>query len=404
MAKSHTVLEVFIASPGDVGPEREVLENVVSEFNLTWGDKHRVRLEILKWETHSRPAIGEDAQDVINRQIGDEYDIFLGIMWGRFGTATARADSGTEEEFQRAYDRLNNGDRVQIMFYFKDAGIPPSKLDGEQIAKVQTFKKKIADEYGGLYYQFESTDDFQTKARIHLSKVVQDWLDSNSGAIESKTVAKTVELEAEEYNPLANLSALDASDVEEGVIELVDRGTEAMDEVIEIVNRMALATTDLGDKFTQRTAEAKAISQKNDRKSAKRVANNAANDIEVFVKRMSVEIPEFYKQNAIFTESFSSVALIAEKERNEDEEDVEAALNGMQAYRNAIDSSSGNLIEFRKVLSELPRATTQFNQARRRAVAIMDDLLTQLRMASSQAKDIEDLLRRLLKTDADEPQ
>jgi len=129
MAKTHTVLEVFIASPGDVAPEREVLESVVSEFNLTWGDRHQVRLELLKWETHSRPAMGEDAQDVINRQIRDGYDIFLGIMWGRFGTATARADSGTEEEFQRAYDRLKNGDRVQIMLYFKDAGIAPSKLD-----------------------------------------------------------------------------------------------------------------------------------------------------------------------------------------------------------------------------------------------------------------------------------
>lgn len=404
MAKAHTVLEVFIASPGDVASEREVLENVVSEFNLTWGDRHRVRLEILKWETHSRPGMGEDAQDVINRQIGDEYDIFLGIMWGRFGTATARADSGTEEEFQRAYDRLKNGERVQIMFYFKDAGIPPSKLDTEQIAKLQTFKNKIADEYGGLYYQFESTDEFQTKARIHLSKVVQDWLGSNSGMIGSKTVAKTEEPESDEYNPLANLSALDACDAEEGVIELVDRGTEAMDEVVEIVNRMALATTDLGDKFTQRAAEAKAIGQKNDHKSAKRVADNAANDIEVFVKRMSVEIPEFYKQNAIFTESFSNVALIAEKDLNEDEADVKAALSSMQGYRGAIGSSSGNLIEFKKVLSDLPRTTTQFNQARRRAVAIMDDLLAQLRMTASQANDIENLLKRLLKTDTGEAQ
>ncbi len=100
MAKTHTVLEVFIASPSDVSPEREVLTNVVSEFNVTWGDKHHVRLDIIKWETHSRPAFGKDAQDIINRQVGDVYDIFLGIMWGKFGTATTRAESGTEEEFQ----------------------------------------------------------------------------------------------------------------------------------------------------------------------------------------------------------------------------------------------------------------------------------------------------------------
>ena len=43
-------------------------------------------------------GLGIDAQDVINRQLG-EYDIFLGIMNTRFGSPTHRADSGTEEEF-----------------------------------------------------------------------------------------------------------------------------------------------------------------------------------------------------------------------------------------------------------------------------------------------------------------
>jgi len=285
MAKTQTVLEVFIASPSDVKSERDVMKGVISELNLTWGDAHGVRLDLVKWETHSHPAIGKDAQDVINRQIGDKYDIFLGIMWGRFGTATERAESGTEEEFQRAYDRLKRGDRVEIMFYFKDAGIPPSRLDSEQIAKVQEFKTKIAQEYGGLYSEFETTEDFQTKARMHLSKVVRDWLDANTGAIESRTVSKSDGPEPEEYNPLENLTALDDRDADEGLIDLVDRGADALDEVTEIVNRMAKATNDLGGKFTQRTKEAEAIKGEGDRRAAKRIASNAANDLETFVKR-----------------------------------------------------------------------------------------------------------------------
>ena len=127
MARIQTLLQVFVASPGDVDDERIILEDVINEFNLTWGDRHGVRLELLKWETHSRPGFGADGQDVINKQIGNEYDIFLGIMWGRFGTPTGRAESGTEEEFNRAYARLaDSPNTVQIMFYFKDAGIPPS--------------------------------------------------------------------------------------------------------------------------------------------------------------------------------------------------------------------------------------------------------------------------------------
>ena len=175
----------------NVGPnvdERKILEDVINEFNLTWSDTHKVRLDLLKWETHSRPGFGEDAQDVINRQIGDEYDIFLGVMWGRFGSATNRAESGTEEEFERAYSRLTaSQESVKIMFYFKDAAIPPSKLDPKQLAKVQAFKCKISSDYGGLYHEFETAEEFRTKTRIHLSKFVQEWLTTRIATIPTKT-------------------------------------------------------------------------------------------------------------------------------------------------------------------------------------------------------------------------
>lgn len=377
-----------------------MLEGIVSEFNLTWGDKHKVRLEIVKWETHSYPSFGEDGQDVINNQVGDDYDIFLGIMWGRFGTKTKSADSGTEEEFYRAYSRLKNGDKVQIMFYFKDAGIPPSQMIGEQVVKVQSFKQKISDEYGGLYYQFETTDDFQTKARIHLSKVVQDWLSSNSSEIEAKTVMISEEisrLEPVEHNPLANFTALGDNNTDEDLFDLVDLGTDAMNEVVLIVERMTEATNTLGNKFTQRTNETNELTKSGkipDRKSVRRVANNAANDLDVFVKRMFVEIPEFYKQNSIFTDSFSKIAMLSSSEFKQDKESIQHTLASLKGYQSAIDSNVSSLAGFRRSIYNLPNMTTLFNQARRRAVAIMDDLLSQLLIASSQLKDIEGLLVR----------
>ena len=193
MAKTQTLLQVFVASPSDLVDERKVLEEVIDEINLTWSDAHNIRLELVKWETHTRPEFGEDGQDVINRQIGDEYDIFLGVMWGRFGSCTNRADSGTEEEFDRAYSRLKTSPgSVQIMFYFKDAGIPPSKMDPAQLVKVQEFKRKIASEYGGLYHEFESLDEFGMKSRIHLSKLLQDWLKPESVSFRFLILWKTV--------------------------------------------------------------------------------------------------------------------------------------------------------------------------------------------------------------------
>jgi len=396
MAKTSTTLQVFVASPGDMNDERSVLPDVISEFNQIWGSRNGVTLDLLRWETHSRPGIGEDGQDVINNRIGDEYDIFLGLMWGRFGTPTNRAESGTEEEFQRAYARLKDEpNSVQIMFYFKEAGIPPSKIDSEQLQKVQDFKKTIAKEYGALYHEFETTEQFQTKVRMHLSALVQDWMDGNVTSSVPKTDDEN-NADPIENDPLANLSAIEHESDEEGVIELVEIASDAMNEVTNVIQRMSDATNDLGDRFTSLAEETNTIASKGpDMKAAKRVSNKAAGDLELFVKRMAVEIREFNKQSTLAMDTFGDVAMIAERDLDEDPNDIAEARQNLQGYKTAITQSADSLVEFRQVIFTLPRMTTAFNRARKRAVAIMDDLLNQLSIAADQSEDVDQLLARL---------
>lgn len=399
MAKIHRLLQVFVASPDDVSDERTLLPDVVSEFNKTWGNRNGVTLELLRWETDSRPGFGADAQDVINKQIGDEYDIFIGIMWGRFGSPTKRAESGTEEEFNRAYARLSDSpNSVQIMFYFKDAGIPPSKIDAPQLQKVQNFKEKLSDEYGGLYHSFETPEQFQTSVRMHLSTVVQDWLTANGTATSQAANERDAASPktAGTDDPLANLLALETETDEEGVIELVEFANDAMTEVTNVVGRMSEATNALGDRFTGLTDEAnRAAAGGPDMKAAKRVSNKAADDLEVFVKRMSVEIVEFNKQSSRAMDTFGKIAMMAASALNKDPDDIAVAQANIQAYTSAIASSADSLSAFRDTIFRLPRMTTAFNRARKRAVAVMDDLLKQLRIAESQSQDVETLLARL---------
>jgi hypothetical protein len=82
-------LRIFVASPGDVDKERDIVSVVVQELRSCIGNILDIELEVIRWGTHAWPDIGEDAQDVINREIG-EYDILVGIMWRRFGTPTER--------------------------------------------------------------------------------------------------------------------------------------------------------------------------------------------------------------------------------------------------------------------------------------------------------------------------
>ena len=176
MPQTQTLFKVFVASPSDLAEERKILGEVIDDINRTKSDAQNITLRLLKWETDSRPGFRRGGpQDVINQQIGNDYDILLGIMWGRFGSPTHHAESGTEEEFDRAVSRWKKSpESIEIMFYFKDAGIPPSKLDLEQIAKVRAFKKKISD-LGGLYHEFQDAEDFRTQARRHLIQVIEDW-------------------------------------------------------------------------------------------------------------------------------------------------------------------------------------------------------------------------------------
>src|SRR4051812_22297668 len=98
------ILKVFVASPGDVTDEREALSRLVRDINdvlAFLAPERRLTLELVRYETHAYPDVGAP-QDVINRQIPIDYDIFVGVMWKRAGTPTKNAGSGTIEEFHRA--------------------------------------------------------------------------------------------------------------------------------------------------------------------------------------------------------------------------------------------------------------------------------------------------------------
>ena len=122
MPRQEHVLTAFVASPSDVVDERTKLEDVIREFNLTWSRELSVRLDLVRWETHAYPGAGDDAQAVINEQIHDDYDLFVGIIWCRYGTPTERAGSGTVEEFKRAkarYDADPSSTQSHLNYWIK---------------------------------------------------------------------------------------------------------------------------------------------------------------------------------------------------------------------------------------------------------------------------------------------
>lgn len=179
------IYKCFIGSPGDTLEERKYCKEVFNTINKTIGEKFNFRVESLMWEDDCRPTFGEDGQDVINRQLLlNEYNIFIGIMWSRFGAPTKRAESGTVEEFEDAYKKYKENKEHEICMYFNKQDIPQSNMDIDQISKVFQFKERVS-ELGGLYKEYKGAEQFKENLRDHLTKYFLDKHEVNQNNIEN---------------------------------------------------------------------------------------------------------------------------------------------------------------------------------------------------------------------------
>ena len=184
-----TQIRVFVASPGDVSEERDIASHVVGEMNRVFGSSLGVQLEVVRWETHAIPDVGTDAQDVINRQIGD-FDVLVGIMWRRFGSPTRRSRSGTGEEFERAFQSFKTHGQPKIMFYFRTSAFYTADLPAlAQFKKVAEFRKKL-EKLGVLYWTYQTPLEFERNVREHLTRRVLDVADA---AAKERSGRKSIE-------------------------------------------------------------------------------------------------------------------------------------------------------------------------------------------------------------------
>lgn len=191
MTAAFRKVRIFVASPGDVQAERDQLARVIDELNLTIGaiaPEKNVVLELVRWETHVAPGLGRDAQEVVNRQIGD-YDIFIGILWKRMGSPTAVARSGTEEEFRQAYAKWERQKRLPVLFYFCQQPFPPPRTleEVDQLRKVVEFRAELS--HKGLIFDYPEHETLDDLVRPHLLMVLGRLL-AEAGPVAAQAAAQ----------------------------------------------------------------------------------------------------------------------------------------------------------------------------------------------------------------------
>lgn len=363
MPRQENVIVIFVASPSDLESERNCLEEVIKELNQSWSRHVGSRLELVRWETHGYPGVGRDPQDVLNRELPNDYDIFIGLMWSRFGTRTERAGSGTEEEFNLALERHRRDPKsVRIMFYFKDAPLALSDIDLDQLRCVERFREQLGTE-GTLYWKFKTLEDFEQQLRIHLSRQLQEFTRSPEPKrpVDSQPNDRVEETESEEL----------------GLLDFLDLVDERFSVLNEITRRIADQTGSIGEKMKARTEEIEAAVSHGQasRRVARSLLAKTAEDMKHYATRMKAEVPLFRDTLKKGADAAAGAALIGATLDPNNKGQASGTRETLVEIRDALAGAHSGVASFRDSVQGLPRMTSALNRAKRETAVVLQDQL-----------------------------
>src|SRR2546423_3812938 len=174
-------LRIFAASPSDVTAERAKVETVAAMLKPL-ADNLGIALEVVDWRMVV-PDMGRPQQAIFDQLKPTSWDVFIGILWHRFGTPSAGTDpqtqkeylAGTEEEIRTAYGLWQEHKRPRIMIYRCTRAIPSDALDPDQFKRVKEFFKEfeaVAGAHPGLTQTFDTIESFEKLLLDHLQKLL----------------------------------------------------------------------------------------------------------------------------------------------------------------------------------------------------------------------------------------
>jgi tetratricopeptide (TPR) repeat protein len=179
----HTVqrLRIFAASTSDTAAERAKVETAAMLLKPL-ADKFGIVLEVVDWRSVV-PDMGRPEQVILDQLKPTDWDVFIGILWHRFGTPPGGADpqslteylSGTEEEFKTAYRLWKQHRKPRVMMYRCTRPVPLDLLDLEQLKRVKEFFAQFEATTGkhpGLYQSFETPEAFEKLLVDNLQKLL----------------------------------------------------------------------------------------------------------------------------------------------------------------------------------------------------------------------------------------
>lgn len=177
-------LRIFAASPAGMANERAKLEAVVGLLKPL-ADHIGVAIEVVDW-LKVVPNMGRPQQVIFDQLQPTTWDVFIGILWHRFGTPTGGKDpqtqkeylSGTEEEFEVAARLVEQFGKPRMMMYRCTRQVDLDMIDPDQFKRVKEFftQFEIGDgKYRGLYQTFDTIEAFEKLLLNNLQRLLLEY-------------------------------------------------------------------------------------------------------------------------------------------------------------------------------------------------------------------------------------
>ena len=392
-------VRVFIASPSDVEEERDAVERVIERVNRTVAGLQPIRLLPIRWETAVQPAIGGDAQHIVNSELAGEYEVFIGILWTRFGTPTPRSDSGTLEEFEAVVARhKKDPSSVSVMFYFKDAPSAPMDIDPEQLQKVQEFRKKYKDI--GIYGTFTDTSNFEQTLQINLTRLAIDWQKRirQVNAIHLSTPVVAVDESDRSGESRADPLPPQEPDDDQGLLDLVEEGKKGFGEVTAIAERLTNHLQTLAASQRRGTQELDAAKDKSgntNTSKAKEIINSVADEMDGIATGIQAEVIPFKRAYGKAINAYGRAASLLVDFGGNTSKQIEGAISTTSTLEQEISKSQEALRSLKESIASQPRVTSKYNKVKRKILEVLGELDREMSAARTSTKQVLQLFEEL---------
>lgn len=372
-----------------------VIEKTADDASSILAREKQILLKVVRWEADIIPGIAEYSQEVINKQIEGNYDIYVGLIGMRFGSPTPKFGSGTEEEFTAAYEIYRRSpESIRVLFYFKTWEINVFNVDTEQFEKVKRFRNSLK-ERGVLFHDLSRETDLARLIRDHLLELVSSEWDGEGWRTNKIPFSKDAQpglASAIIQQPLVE----EAESEDSGLIEMALSVLEGLHALGAHFVAMTTLSSDFTALMNVRAQEKKIADKASNLHLVKHVVDNVANDIEKFSVHFTLQMGAFQAASGNVILGMERLVTLYDLEQTGSLEEFEKILPTFSAFIPSIEALHGSIEELKKIVLTLQHLTTSIKRAKKRLLSSLNEYSSSIIVFTERCRRVETAIKKLV--------